>query len=216
MNVRFGNHRVNECHLIRALREMRHQIAHPLAAFAILPPCPWTLHTWARVALEQLHFPTRIKLLPMPLNQSGFVIERVALARRPGHKKLHHPLCFCRMMNAISQNSPCTLFAPVISAPPISAPEPRHLFRRQIATKIPAAKMGGSPFEAELQRRNMSDFESMPLLKLKNQRTAKQKRDSRARPREQKFTSGSVFRLSLPTDAIQVRVPAASFLLCRS
>src|SRR2546429_1106907 len=79
-----------ERHVVHPRAEMRNQFAHPFSALAARSPIPRTLHYRAGSALKQLHFAAGIELLSAAFDQFGFVIERVALAGRAGHKQLDH------------------------------------------------------------------------------------------------------------------------------
>ena len=98
MDVRFRNHGVNERHVVDAAGQVRHQVAHPFAAVAVLPPGPGAFHALPGVALEQLDFFARIERLAVAANQLGLVIECIALAGRARHEELHHAFCLRRVM----------------------------------------------------------------------------------------------------------------------
>ena len=94
---------MNECHVIDATAQMRHEIAHPFAGLTILFPIPGAFHAWPRVALKEFDLASRIKLLTMAFDQLRFVIKRVALAGRAGHEELNDPLRFRAVVNSAVQ-----------------------------------------------------------------------------------------------------------------
>ena len=67
----------------------RHQVAHPLAALAVLLPLPRAGHADAGVALKQLDLFARIERLARSCDQRWLVVERVALTGRARHEQLH-------------------------------------------------------------------------------------------------------------------------------
>ena len=78
--------------------KVRHQAAHPLAAFAVLLPAPWALHHSARLALEQLDLAPRVERFTMLFDQQWFVVVKIALAGGTRHEELDHPTRPCRVM----------------------------------------------------------------------------------------------------------------------
>ena len=92
VHVRLGDHRRQERDVVDAGRQVRHEIADPAAALAVLPPFPGAGHHRAGLALEQLDLAARIELLAVPLDQRRLVVERVALAGRARHEELNDAL----------------------------------------------------------------------------------------------------------------------------
>src|SRR5207253_2068947 len=74
-------------------RQVWQQITDVLAALAMLPPVPGTLHACARRALKQLDSAAGVELGAVPFDQLGLVIEGIKLAGRPGHEELNDALC---------------------------------------------------------------------------------------------------------------------------
>jgi hypothetical protein len=91
---------MNERDVVGAVRNVRHQAAHPFAALAVLLPIPRALHHFAGIALEQLDLAAGIELLPTALDQPRLVVERVALTGRAGHEQLHDAARLRAMMQA--------------------------------------------------------------------------------------------------------------------
>ena len=94
---------MNECHVIDATAQMRHEITHPFAALTILFPIPRAFHALAGVAFKEFDLASRIKLLTMAFDQLRFVIKRVALAGCAGHEELNDPLRFRAVVNSAVQ-----------------------------------------------------------------------------------------------------------------
>ena len=77
------------------LGQVRHQVADPLAALAVLLPLPGALHHAPGRALEQLDLAAGVELLAVLLDQQRLVVERVALAGRARHEQLRRPASPC-------------------------------------------------------------------------------------------------------------------------
>ncbi len=98
--VRLGDHRMDKRHVVDAGSQMRHQVAHPLTALAILLPAPGACHAGAGITLKQLDLLAGVERLAVELDQLGLVVERVALAGGAGHEHLHDAFGFRRMVHA--------------------------------------------------------------------------------------------------------------------
>ena len=73
-------------------RQVRNEIADPLAALAVLPPFPRAGHHGAGLALEQLDLAPRVELLAVLLDQRRLIVKRVALAGRARHEQVNDSL----------------------------------------------------------------------------------------------------------------------------
>ena len=140
MNVRLRDHRRQERDVVDTGRQVRQQVADPVAALAVLPPFPGAGHDGARLALEQLDLAAGIELPAVSLDERGFVVERVALAGRARHEELHDPGGAGTVMQAAvplrarALRSSLRLRRPVPRRSPGGGPAPGHRSRRRCAT----------------------------------------------------------------------------------
>src|ERR1044071_8726361 len=106
-----------EGHVIDAGGEVRQEGAHPAPALAVSPELEAGLEHHAGFAGGGLDAFARagIKSLPVPLQEFGFVIEKIHLAGAPVHEELYNPLCPRRVMGTVAQRAPGDGICQVVS-----------------------------------------------------------------------------------------------------
>ena len=105
MYVRLGDHGRKEDHVIDALCQVRHEVAHPFAALPVLFPVPRGRHNDAGVALEQLHLLAGVEGQVRLLDERGLVVEGIDLAGGSGHEQLDDALGLGRMVQTVAQHA---------------------------------------------------------------------------------------------------------------
>ena len=90
MERRLGMHRMEEGDRIDMPGQAREQIAHPPAAFPVLPERPSRRHALPRPRGEKLELPIGIKRHAGPTNKLRLVVKRVDVAHPPRTEDLDH------------------------------------------------------------------------------------------------------------------------------
>src|SRR5206468_5797155 len=106
-NVGLRYHRHQEGQVVHTSGEIRQQTAYPATTLAMLLELEGRLEDLTRFAggrLDPFAGPW-VELLSVALQQFGFVIEQIHLARAAVHEELNHALCSRRMMRPVAQHS---------------------------------------------------------------------------------------------------------------
>jgi hypothetical protein len=94
MNAGFADHVMNEGHVISAEAEWRDDITEPLAALTIGFEVPHRFFPGAESVLEGFNGFSKICILSMMFDESGFEIKEVDMTGGTAHEELHHALGF--------------------------------------------------------------------------------------------------------------------------
>jgi hypothetical protein len=92
VDVALGHHVVDEREVVDDLPERGDAVVDVLPGLPVPLPLPRRRERLARGRLEQLDLLARVPRLAVIADEPGLVVERVALAGRPGHEQLDHPL----------------------------------------------------------------------------------------------------------------------------